>query len=371
MSNWATRRFSVSPWTWPRLGAIKSISSMKMIEGAAWPASSNNSRSRLLALAIGRAHDLGAGDVEEIGVALVGDRARQPGLAGAGRAVEQDALGRIDAEPLEDLGIAQGQLDHLAQLIDGRAHAAEIVIGDVGAAGLLGLGIFGAKLDLGIGVDMDDALGRGRDDDEADLLQREGGRGQHLAQLGRDVAARHLLLAVGGDDVAGGERLHPEAALQRMGGAVQAQILLRRREDDALRGLGFGLADLDEIARADLGIGALQAVEADDLEPLILGIGADRARRRGALAGQLDHVALGEAQLGHHRARQAGDAAAAILGAHGRDLEAPRFAFFVGHRLSSPRRRAHIGMRTGRSNRRPRKRGRSEDRPLKVLGEDA
>ena len=60
--------------------------------------------------------------------------------------------------------------------------AAEIVIGDVGAARLLGLGIFGAKLDLGIGVDMDDALGHGRDDDQPDLLQRVGGRGQHLAQ---------------------------------------------------------------------------------------------------------------------------------------------------------------------------------------------
>ena len=32
--------------TWPRLGAIESISSMKMIEGAACAASSNTSRSR-------------------------------------------------------------------------------------------------------------------------------------------------------------------------------------------------------------------------------------------------------------------------------------------------------------------------------------
>ena len=127
-----------------------------------------------LALAIGRAHDLGAGDVEEAGVALVGDGAGEAGLAGAGRAVEQDALGRVDPEPLEDLGIAQGQLDHLAKLVDGRADAAEIVIGDVGAALVGGLGIFGAKLDLGIGVDMDDALGRGRDDGEPDLLQGVG-----------------------------------------------------------------------------------------------------------------------------------------------------------------------------------------------------
>ena len=43
-------------------------------------------------------------------------------------------------------------------------------------------------------------------------------------------------------------------------------------------GFEFGLADLDIVARADLGIGALEAVEADDLEPLVLGIGPDRAR---------------------------------------------------------------------------------------------
>ena len=74
----------------------------------------------LFALAISGAHDFGAGDMEEIGVALVGDRAREPRLAGAGRAVEEDAARRIDAEPLENLGIAQRQLDHLAELVDGR-----------------------------------------------------------------------------------------------------------------------------------------------------------------------------------------------------------------------------------------------------------
>jgi hypothetical protein len=42
----ATSLFSVSPWTWPRLGAIESISSMKMIEGEAWAASSKISRRR-------------------------------------------------------------------------------------------------------------------------------------------------------------------------------------------------------------------------------------------------------------------------------------------------------------------------------------
>ena len=94
---------------------------MKMIDGAACGRLLEQLAQPLLALAIGRAHDLGPGDVEEIGVAFIGDGAGEPGLAGAGRAVEQHALGRIDAEPLENLGIAQRQLDHLAQLVDGRA----------------------------------------------------------------------------------------------------------------------------------------------------------------------------------------------------------------------------------------------------------
>ena len=86
-----------------------------------------------LALAIGRAHDFGPVDQEELGRAFIRDRARQQGLAGAGRAVQQHALGRIDAEPLEQLGMAQRQLDHLAQRVDRVAHAAQVVIGDVGA----------------------------------------------------------------------------------------------------------------------------------------------------------------------------------------------------------------------------------------------
>ena len=102
---------------------------------------------------------------------------------------------------------------------------------------------------------------------------------------------------------------------------MEAKILLGRGEDDALGWGRFGLADFDEVARADFGICALQAVEADDIEALILGIGPDRAGGRDALADQLDHVALGETHRGHHRARQPGDAAAAVVGPHCRDLE--------------------------------------------------
>jgi hypothetical protein len=46
VSSWATRRFSASPVTFCRLGAIESISSMNTIAGAERSASSNTSRSR-------------------------------------------------------------------------------------------------------------------------------------------------------------------------------------------------------------------------------------------------------------------------------------------------------------------------------------
>ena len=61
---------------------------------------------RLLAFAIARAHDFGPVDGEEVGVAFVGDSLRQPCLAGSRRAMQQHALGRIDAEAREQLGIA-------------------------------------------------------------------------------------------------------------------------------------------------------------------------------------------------------------------------------------------------------------------------
>src|SRR3546814_2980125 len=146
----------------------------------------------------------------------MGSRVGGARLAGAGRAVEQLGLGRIDAEPLENLRVAQGKLDHLAKLVDGRADAAQIVIGDVGAAGLLGLGIFGAKLDLGVGVDMNDALGRRRDDRQPDLLKRISGRIQHLTKPGRYSAAVDALLAGRGDDVRSEERLVGKACVMTL-----------------------------------------------------------------------------------------------------------------------------------------------------------
>ena len=262
--------------------------------------------------------------------AFVGDGAREAGLAGAGRAVEQHALGRIDAEALEQLGMAQRKLDHLAQRVDGVLHPAKVVVGDVGAALAGPFLIFGEQFDHGLVVDVDDPARGRRDHCQAHFLEREGGGVEQLPDMLGHVGV-DALVAGGGDGVALGEGAAFEAALERFGRALEADIILGGSKDDLRRGLRLGLAHLDEIARADPGIGALEAVEADDVEPFVVAIRADRARRGGALADDLDHVALGKAHFGHQLDRQARDAAAAVGGRQIGNLDPASQCFGIRH----------------------------------------
>ena len=268
---------------------------MKMIDGAALAASSNNLAQLLLGLAIGRAHDFGAGDVEELRVALIGDGPRQPGLAGAGRAVQQHALGRIDAEPLEQFGMAQRQLDHLAQRVDRVAHAAEVVIGDVGAAlAVLLLGEFGQQLDL--------VSWRRCGRCPCGVVETTVSRTSCSAKAGRVEQLPDMVGHVGIDPLVagGGDRIALAEAAGRRSCAsaprpspAAGHCSGRARTRPASRAWTVALCDLDEIARADAGIGALQAVEADDVEACVVAIGADGAGGGRALADDLDDVAFG------------------------------------------------------------------------------
>ncbi len=83
-----------------------------------------------LALPVELAHDLGAVEVDEMDTALGGDRPRKQGLAGPRRAVQQDALWREDAEPLEDARMLQRQLDDLADALQFALEAANVLVGD-------------------------------------------------------------------------------------------------------------------------------------------------------------------------------------------------------------------------------------------------
>ena len=224
--------------------------------------------------------------------------------------MEQHPLGRIDPESGEQFGIAQRQFDHLAQLLDRILHTADVVVIDrsASACGLLELG---AQLDLGVLVDMDDALGRGRDHGEAYLGERIGGRIEHPPHFGGHVLDR--LLAGGGDQIARYQGLAEEIALERLGRALEPHLAAGGREDHPGRGARFGRGDLDMLARAALGIAALQPVEPDHVERLILVIGGHGERDGVALSRNLDDIALGDAERLEGGAREAGDALAAFL----------------------------------------------------------
>jgi hypothetical protein len=275
----------------------------------------------LFTFAIGGAHDFGSGDMEEMRVAFIGDRAGEARLAGAGRPMQQHALGRIDSEPLEDFRMPERQLDHLAKRIDGLAHAAKVVIGDVGALLAVALPEFGQQLDLGVAVDVDDPLGGRRHRHQPHLLQRECRRVQHLPDVIGHFGV-DALVPGGGDDVAFGDRPPGEAALERTRGALQPDIVLRRREYHAGCGLRLRLADLDEIAGSDLGVGPLQPVEPDDVEPLVRIIGTKRDRRGRPLADNLDSIALTDAERVHQLLRKPRNPASTFAWRQVRNLHA-------------------------------------------------
>ena len=146
--------------------------------------------------------------------------------------------------------MAQRKLDHLAQRVDRVAHAAEIVVGNVGAALSVAFLIFWQQLDLRGRVDVDDALGRRSDHHQPHFLQREGGRVEHLPDFFRHVGINPLV-AGGGNDIALHDGPAGEAALQRGRRTLQPDIVLRRCEDNPRRRLRLRLLHLDIIAGAD------------------------------------------------------------------------------------------------------------------------
>ena len=256
--------------------------------------------------------------------AFVGDRAREQGLAGARRAVEQHALGRIDPEPLEQLGMAQRKLDHLAQRVDGVAHSAEVVVGDVGAAlAVLRRYIREAARPSVLPSMWTMPLGTVVTTTSRSSWSAKAGALSICRTASGMSALTRWWPAVATVSPSTSGR-PAKVRFKRVGRALQPDVGLGRREHHPGRRLGRRLAHLDEIARADPGIGALKAVEADDVDPFVLAVGADRARRGRALADDLDHVALVEAELLHQLVGQAGEAAAAVGRRQARDLHLAR-----------------------------------------------
>ena len=124
------------------------------------------------ALAVELVDDLRPAQRQERGVGLAGHRAREQGLAAAGRPVQQDALGCVDPEAGEDFRVAQRQLDHLSHAVEGAAESADVFVRQP-AGGRLGARCF--EPDQRIAAH-DDHAARRRLDDAEFLEARSEGR---------------------------------------------------------------------------------------------------------------------------------------------------------------------------------------------------
>ena len=191
-----------------------------------------------LGLASKLRHDLGPVDQEEEGARLVGDGARDEGLARARWAVHQNAARRLDADRLEKLRVAQRQLDQLADGCQLLAHAANVVV-----AHIVHLLLILALDRLALAVDHrvrrhDAVLGRvGLDDLELDST--------HAAAHKEHVVLAHG--AVGLEEVRLEEDVE-EVAADTLDGVVD------RQDVHALAILHVrALVDRDDVAEADLG----------------------------------------------------------------------------------------------------------------------
>lgn len=84
-----------------------------------------------LGLSCQLAHDLGAIDDDEEGTRLIGHSAGDQRLAAAGGAIEQNTLGRLDSDGLEQLGVAEGKLYQLADLGQLLADTTNIIVANL------------------------------------------------------------------------------------------------------------------------------------------------------------------------------------------------------------------------------------------------
>src|SRR3546814_6242172 len=69
---------------------------------------------------------VGRFDRDEIGIGFARRRLGEQGFAGAGRAIEQEALRRPDAQPAKRFGMLERQFDALDHLVARRVEAADV-----------------------------------------------------------------------------------------------------------------------------------------------------------------------------------------------------------------------------------------------------
>ncbi len=297
-----------------------------------------------LGLAVILAHDFRTVNHDEVRIRLARHGARQQGLTGARRAVQQHSLRRLNAQTLENLRVLQRQLDHFADFLDFVLKAADVLVRDARN------GLFLNRHRLRI----QNNLGRISNNDR--LLRVC--LGNHKLQVAetKTRAETHVFLHHGEDFVKERRARHGRPAPARsakrnnvaLHGRTAEQTLLEnvrrtRLDDDALAGrsdndllgfLDFDLADLDGLADAGQGVLAAQTVHADVIQADVARQSAVHNRNRLALALNLHNVARPDVYLAHERAINPDDALVDVVLNRFHD---PQFCFGACH--SSPLKR--------------------------------
>src|SRR2546428_11475009 len=85
----------------------------------------------LFALPVELGHDLRPGDRMEVRIRLRCDGLGEEGLARPRGTVQEDPFRRFDTEPLEQLRVAEGEFDHLADFADLAPEAADVLVIDL------------------------------------------------------------------------------------------------------------------------------------------------------------------------------------------------------------------------------------------------
>src|SRR5690606_2797821 len=106
-----------------------------------------------------------------------------------------------------------------------------------------------------------------------------------------------------------------EGAAQGIARALQAHILLRRRQNNSAGRPGLGLPQFDTVSSRDAGVDALQAVESDEAQPFIFRIGANRDSGRVTLTDEFNDIAFLYSERVESIPAEPRNAASGVLGA--------------------------------------------------------
>ncbi|TFB02298.1 hypothetical protein CCMA1212_006004 [Trichoderma ghanense] len=211
-------------------------------------------------------HNLGTIDEEEESASLVGDSTSHESLTGTGRTVEQDTSRRLDTDGLEQLGMAEGKLDHFSDLSHLLAASTNVVIADLVQVVLLLVALNGLALTVDDGVLGDDAVFRGiylddlefhlshatTDNEQVSLLHRSVGFAEVWGEEDVEEGASEALDGVGNGEHSDSLGLFEAVVTDNTVDSGATLIELLVGEDDEHCLLSLLAADKDGVATEEL-----------------------------------------------------------------------------------------------------------------------